>query len=66
MPWNTLAFCAFYINYAEKHQISDIKASLQEIIDAYNKEAPAYKKVVKLNVREKEFEKTAARKIKRY
>ncbi len=54
------------MDYAEKHQISDIKASLQEIIDAYNKEAPAYKKVVKLNVREKEFEKTAARKIKRY
>lgn len=54
------------LEYAQKQNVSDLQASLQEILDAYNKEAPAYKKVLKLKVREKEFEKTAARKIKRY
>lgn len=53
------------MEYADKQQITDVKASLQEIIDAYNKETPAYKKIAKLKVRRQEFEKTAARKIKR-
>ena len=39
---------------------------LQEIIDKYNSEAPAYKKVYRLKVRETEFEKTPSKKIKRY
>lgn len=52
--------------YAAKAGISDVKAGLKEIVDAYNKEAVGYKKVVSLKVREKEFEKTAARKIKRF
>lgn len=52
--------------YAAKAGISDIRAALQEILDEYNREAPPYKRVAKLSVREKEFEKTAARKIKRY
>ena len=54
------------LEYAQKQEIFDVKAALWEILDNYNKEAPAYKKVAKLKVREKEFEKTAARKIKRY
>lgn len=54
------------LEYAEKSEIADVRASLQEILDAYNREAPAYKNVVKLNVRRQEFEKTAARKIKRH
>ncbi len=43
-----------------------MKEGLQEIVDAYNKEAAAYKKVAALKVRDTEFEKTAARKIKRF
>lgn len=52
--------------YAAREKIEDVEAALQEILDAYNKEAPLYKRVAKLKVREQEFEKTAARKIKRY
>ena len=52
--------------YAEKKAITDIRAALQEIIDAYNEGAVAYKKVYRLKVRETEFEKTPSKKIKRY
>lgn len=52
--------------YAAKKEISDIRAALQEIIDDYNTEAVAYKKVYRLKVRETEFEKTPSKKIKRY
>lgn len=53
------------LEYAEKHQITDLNAALQKVVDAYNQEAPLYKKVAKIKVRDREFEKTAARKIKR-
>lgn len=52
--------------YAKKKELTDIPALLQEIIDAYNQNAPAYKKVYKLKVRETEFDKTPSKKIKRY
>lgn len=39
--------------------------SLQELIDEYNVNVPAYKRIYSLKVRESEFEKTASRKIKR-
>lgn len=52
--------------YAKKQGITDIRAALQKEIDAYNKEAVAYKKVYGLKVRETEFEKTPSKKIKRY
>ena len=52
--------------YARKKKISDIRAALQEIIDTYNRAAPAYKKIYGLKVRETEFEKTPSKKIKRY
>lgn len=52
--------------YAQKKEITDIRAALQGLIDDYNKEAPAYKKVYSLKVRETEFEKTPSKKIKRY
>ena len=52
--------------YAKKQGIEDMRAALQKIIDQYNLNAPAYKKVYRLKVRETEFEKTPSRKIKRY
>lgn len=52
--------------YAEKKQIGDIPAALQQIVDDYNQGAPAYKKIYRLKVRETEFEKTPSKKIKRY
>lgn len=52
--------------YVKKKKISDIEAALQKIIDDYNKEAPAHKKVYHIKVREVEFEKTPSKKIKRY
>ena len=52
--------------YAEKKQITDVKAALQELIDEYNKDAQSFKKIYSLIVREVEFEKNATRKIKRY
>lgn len=52
--------------YIKKQGISDIQKALQEIIDSYNQEAVAYKKIYRLIVRETEFEKTPSKKIKRY
>lgn len=52
--------------YAKKKKISDIRKSLQEIIDAYNRQAAAYKRIYGLEIRETEFEKTPSKKIKRY
>lgn len=52
--------------YIQKQEITDIRAALQELIDSYNKAAPAHKKVYRLKVRETEFEKTPSKKIKRY
>ncbi|MBP3488740.1 MAG: AMP-binding protein [Roseburia sp.] len=49
--------------YAGKKKIKDVQAKLQELIDAYNKEAPLYKRIFKLKVREVEFEKNTTKKI---
>ena len=54
------------MEYAKNHGITDVKAGLKSIVDSYNKDAVAYKKVAALKVRDTEFEKTAARKIKRF
>ena len=54
------------MEYVEKTGISDIRATLQQIIDEYNKTAPSYKKIYSLVVRETEFDKTPSKKIKRY
>ena len=51
--------------YAQNAGIADIRAALQVLIDEYNVNAPAYKRIYSLKVRESEFEKTASRKIKR-
>lgn len=52
--------------YAAKKKIKDMQSTLQEIIDAYNKKAPLYKRIVKLKIRETEFEKNTTKKIKRF
>lgn len=52
--------------YVEKQSIDDVQAALQQVIDEYNKTAPAHKRVYRLKVRETEFEKTPSKKIKRY
>lgn len=52
--------------YATKKKIKDMQGELQKIIDDYNKEAPLYKRVFKLKVREVEFEKNTTKKIKRF
>lgn len=52
-------------DYVKKKKIADVEACLQQLIDGYNKNAPAYKRVYKLKVRETEFEKTTSKKIKR-
>lgn len=52
--------------YLEKKGVQDVKAALQELIDDWNKSAPAYKKIYRLKVRETEFAKTPSKKIKRY
>lgn len=52
--------------YAAKKKIKDMQKKLQEIIDAYNKEVPLHKRVVKLKIREVEFEKNTTKKIKRF
>lgn len=52
--------------YASKKKIKDIQSELQAMIDAYNKNAPLYKRIFKLKVRETEFEKNTTKKIKRF
>lgn len=52
--------------YAQKKEIKDIQAVLQEVIDTYNQGAPAYKRVYRLKIRDTEFAKTPSKKIKRY
>ena len=52
--------------YAQKKEISDIPAALQNIIDRYNENAVSCKKVYRLKLRETEFPKTPSKKIKRY
>ena len=52
--------------YAGKKKIKDIGAEIQNIIDAYNKNAPLFKRIFKLKIRETEFEKNTTKKIKRF
>lgn len=52
--------------YVSKKKIKDLQSTLQEIIDAYNSKAPLYKRIVKLKVRDVEFEKNTTKKIKRF
>lgn len=52
--------------YAVKKKVKDMQSTLQEIIDAYNKTAPLYKRITKLKIREVEFEKNTTKKIKRF
>jgi long-chain acyl-CoA synthetase len=53
-------------DYVKKKRIKDVPGALQEVIDAYNREAAPQKKIYSLVVREREFEKTTTRKIKRF
>ena len=53
-------------DYVKKKRIKDVREKLQEIIDEYNKIAAPQKRIYSLIVREKEFEKTTTRKIKRF
>lgn len=54
------------MEYARKKKIRDMEAALQDIVDDYNKNAPTYKRVARLKIRDTEFEKTPSKKIKRY
>lgn len=54
------------LEYAQKIGVADMQAKLQELIDAYNREVPAHKRIYRLKVRRTEFEKTPSKKIKRY
>ncbi len=54
------------LEYAGKKRIKDIEAKLQEILDDFNKDIPAYKRIHALKIRDTEFEKTPSKKIKRY
>ena len=54
------------MEYAAQKGIMEIQAELQKLIDEYNSDAPSYKKVYRLKVRDTEFEKTPSKKIKRY
>lgn len=54
------------MEYVEKAEITDVQAELQKLIDSYNADAPAYKRIYRLTVRDTEFPKTPSKKIKRY
>ena len=48
--------------YAAKKRVKDIRSNLQEILDEYNLKATLYKRIVKLKIRETEFEKNTTKK----
>lgn len=52
--------------FAQKEGIADIPGKLQEIIDEFNTQMPVYKRIHHLVVRDVEFVKTTAKKIKRF
>ena len=52
--------------YAEKHNITDIRAALQSVIDDFNKDMPLYKRITSLKLRDTEFDKNTTKKIKRF
>ena len=52
--------------YVKKKKIRDVEGELQKLINAYNEKAPVYKRIYSLVVREREFDKTTSKKIKRY
>lgn len=54
------------MEYVEKQGIEDVRGALQDLIDEFNKDMPVYKRIYSLVVRDVEFEKTAAKKIKRF
>lgn len=54
------------LEYVKNKKIKDVESELQKLIDKYNKEAPLYKRVYKLKVRDVEFEKNTTKKIKRF
>ena len=52
--------------YVKKKKIKDVNQTLQDLIDDYNRGAPAHKRIYSLKVRDTEFDKTPSKKIKRY
>jgi len=54
------------LEYAGKKHMKDVAGKLQEILDDFNKDMPAYKRIHGLKIRDEEFEKTPSKKIKRY
>jgi len=54
------------MEYVKKQGIEDVRGALQDLIDEFNKDMPVYKRIYSLVVRNVEFEKTAAKKIKRF
>ena len=54
------------LEYAGKKHIKDVEGKLQSILDDFNKDMPAYKRIHGLKIRDTEFEKTPSKKIKRY
>lgn len=53
-------------DYVKKKRVKDVQAVIQAIIDEYNRTAAPHKKIYSLIVRDKEFEKTTSKKIKRF
>lgn len=53
-------------DYIKKKRIRDVREALQKAIDDYNAEAPLYKRIYRLKIRDTEFEKTTSKKIKRF
>ncbi len=54
------------MEYAQKAGISNIQEELQKVIDEFNAAMPVYKRIHHLVVRDSEFVKTTAKKIKRF
>lgn len=52
-------------DYLEKHPLEDIAAELNRDIGELNKSLPAYKRIEAIKMRDREFEKTASKKIRR-
>ena len=52
--------------YASKKKIKDVESEIRKIVDAYNEQAPLYKRVTGVKLRDTEFDKNTTKKIKRF
>lgn len=53
-------------DYVTEHNITNVKKEVQDIVDVLNASMPPYKRIKSIEISDKDFEKTALGKVKKY